>query len=374
MAAMSASTAGSGRHIEAIELFADLLGRLDEGAPSDAFYGQLCDAICRLTSVERAVLFLYDPARRRVRAAGTHGLDLALFTNAHVSVESAPMARQALVEDRVVEALEDPEGQVPAPYGELLRDRHVICTPMAASGRWVGVVIADRARTSAALADDERDLLWTLGKTAALAALAQIATRQAEKARQLQQRIDIAREIHDGVIQRLFGMSLALGAEAPLSPEAQARCADELHAALADLREALQRPLSRPSRPTAASLVEELERLSAEHPDLTVELSDDSATQLPEELEPLAQSVLAEAVRNAHKHASPAAVTVRVSRSEDAFALEVVNDGVRGRSRTTGMGLRLAAFEALQHGGVLEFGERGEDSWQVKLVVPHDAG
>ena len=36
------------------------------------------------------------------------------------------------------------------------------------------------------------------------------------------------------------------------------------------------------------------------------------------------------------------------------------------------MGLRLASFEALQSGGVLEFGSREPGSWQVRLVVPHD--
>jgi hypothetical protein len=34
------------------------------------------------------------------------------------------------------------------------------------------------------------------------------------------------------------------------------------------------------------------------------------------------------------------------------------------------MGLRLAAFEALQQGGVVEFGPSGEDGWRVRLVVP----
>jgi hypothetical protein len=34
------------------------------------------------------------------------------------------------------------------------------------------------------------------------------------------------------------------------------------------------------------------------------------------------------------------------------------------------MGLRLAAFEALQAGGFVEFGARDGDKWQVRLVVP----
>ncbi len=93
---------------------------------------------------------------------------------------------------------------------------------------------------------------------------------------------------------------------------------------------------------------------------------------VPASLEPLAQSVLAEAVRNAHKHASPSRVSVRVGRDDGAFVLEVINDGVRGHKRHAGMGLRLAALEALHSGGVVEFGERDPGTWQVRLVVPHD--
>jgi signal transduction histidine kinase len=88
-------------------------------------------------------------------------------------------------------------------------------------------------------------------------------------------------------------------------------------------------------------------------------------------LEPLAQSVLIEAVRNAHKHASPTRVSVRVGRADGAFWLEVVNDGVTSVQRRAGMGLRLAALEALQSNGVVEFGERDPGTWQVRLVVPH---
>ena len=36
------------------------------------------------------------------------------------------------------------------------------------------------------------------------------------------------------------------------------------------------------------------------------------------------------------------------------------------------MGLRLAGFEALQAGGLLEFGAREHDRWQVRLVVPFE--
>jgi two-component sensor histidine kinase len=56
--------------------------------------------------------------------------------------------------------------------------------------------------------------------------------------------------------------------------------------------------------------------------------------------------------------------------------MEVANDGVGAgtarRARSTGMGLRLVAFEALQSGGVVEYGPGDGGLWRVKLVVPDD--
>ena len=65
--------------IDALEMFVDLLARVEEDGSSDAFYGRLCEAACELTSMDRAVIFRYDEAQRRVRAAGSHNLPLDAF-------------------------------------------------------------------------------------------------------------------------------------------------------------------------------------------------------------------------------------------------------------------------------------------------------
>ena len=75
--------------IDALEMFVDLLARVEEDGSSDAFYGRLCEAACALTSMERAVIFRYDESQRRVRAAGTHNLPLELFAGVHFTVASA---------------------------------------------------------------------------------------------------------------------------------------------------------------------------------------------------------------------------------------------------------------------------------------------
>ena len=356
--------------IDALEMFVDLLARVEEDGSSDAFYGRLCEAACALTSMERAVIFRYDEAQRRVRAAGTHNLPLEVFAGVHFTVEDAEIARRALMEDRVLDVPESRGLDLPDAYLDLLRDGLLVCTPIAASGRWTGVILSDRAG-SAPLSDAERYLLWTIGKVAALATHARIATRNQELARQLQERIDLAREIHDGVIQRLFGVSMAFSADQELSAEARGRIGEELNGALQDLRRALGRPLGRTSRPTQTTLLAEVARLDDQHPELGIALT--ASEEVPAELEPLAQSVLIEAIRNAKKHADPTVVDVSLRRIDRAFVMEICNDGVHGRPRPeSGMGLRLAALEAIQAGGIIEFGEREPGIWRVRLAVPLD--
>lgn len=346
---------------------------LSQSQSGELFYDRLCEAVCRLAHMRRALIFRYDDGLRRVRAAGAHGLNLEQFADAHVTVESAPIAAQSLRQDRVIEIVGDMADQFPADYADLFGEPvRLVCAPMAAAGRHMGVIFADRLLSEPPLEESERHLLWTLGKAAALASVARSVATEGEKSRQLEQRIDLARDIHEGVIQRLFGISMALDGEGDLPADARVRCASEIQEALSDLRTALQRPLGRAPRETQTTFLAEIERLGRVHPDLGVTLEAGHEGDVPPGLEPLAQSVLAEAVRNAHKHAHPTQVSVRVGRTDGALVLEVANDGVSGTRHRAGMGLRLAALEALQSGGVVEFGEREPGTWQVRLVVPVD--
>ena len=360
--------------IDALDMFVELLSQVEDDASSDAFYSRLCEATCALTSMDRAVIFRYDEVRRRVRAAGAYGIDLEAFADAHVTVESAPVARQSLEEDRVLEVAGDVADEVPEEFRDLLRESNLVCTPLAAAGRWFGVILSDSSKPGP-LSDEERYLLWTLGKTAALATLARVATTAGARARQLQERIDLARDVHESVIQRLFGVLLVVSSDGEMSREARERVSVELQAGLRDLRRAMQRPLGRMSRETATTLQEEVERLREVHPELGIVLLPGSEdVRVPAPLEGLAQSVLIEAVRNAEKHAAPTRVEVRLAQEDGAWVMEICNDGVRERTRATvsGMGLRLAAIEALQVGGLVEFGEREPGTWRVRLAVPNE--
>ena len=359
---------------DGLDVIVELLAELDRrpaGMDGPGFYDRLCTAFCSVGGMQRAGLLLYDEARKLVVPVGSHGIDPELLRDIYGTLEETPIAQVALAEDRVVE-ISGLGSWVPDRYSDLPGIETLTCTPVSAGGRWLGVIFADRGGGHFELSEAEREAMWTLGKTAALAASARIATSQEERARVLAARIDLAREVHEQVMQRLFGISLVLGSEHQLSDEERRRCAAEMKGALEDLRTALTRPLAYQPNRVSGHLRDELARLGRHYQDLPLSTSWEDGVEVPEPIEPLAQSVLAEALRNAHKHAKPTRVTVRAGKDDGAFILEVGNDGVgKPARRSAGMGLRLAAFEALREGGFVEFGPRN-GGWQVRLVVPID--
>jgi len=358
--------------VEPLEVFVELLSDIDVQTSSTEFYDRICEAICRLTTMRRAAIFMADSSGRRVRAVGAYGTSFEQLSALRPTLVNTPIAQRALLEDRVVVVSERIEEEVPPEYAELLGITTLVCTPLSAAGRAYGVICADRGGGRFELSDGERHLLWTLGKTTAVVAAARNVTREQERARHLSERLELAREVHERVLQRLFGVSLALSAEQPLDKAERERCQAEMHQALADLRRALERPLAPLPPETATTLAEELERVR-KSPGMVVEVDWRGDFTVPVDLEPLAQSVLAEALRNIAKHAEPSRVEVAVGRDAEKFTLEVRNDGVRARDARPegrgGMGLRLAAFEAQQYGGEVEAGSSGQGSWRVRLVV-----
>ena len=232
----------------------------------------------------------------------------------------------------------------------------LVCTPMSAADRGYGVICADRGGGRFELSDGERHLLWTLGKTAALVATARHATRQQERSRHLSERLGLAREIHERVLQRLFGVSLALGAEQALTAEERERCRGR--APGGDRRPS---PGARaPARPRAARDRDDARR---------------RAGSPPSGRRAAAPGALARVGAGARRARAAGAVGARRGAAQRAKHAYAGGDRGRGRPRRrhvrargdqrrrpahggrgAGMGLRLGAFEALGQGGMVEFG------------------
>ena len=90
---------------DALDVIVGLLSELDDGPRSSGsdFYDPLCEALCRLTSMERAALMLYDDARKLVVPAGSHGLETGLFSQVHGTIEETPIAQRALAANNITE-------------------------------------------------------------------------------------------------------------------------------------------------------------------------------------------------------------------------------------------------------------------------------
>jgi signal transduction histidine kinase len=375
MSAWGTTTAAPAPRAGTVEVLVGLLAELDEATESGVFYDRVCQSVVTLTSMKRAVLLLHDETYRSVIPVGGSGVSPELMKRIGGTIDETPIAQQALEEDRVVEVNVNGVGgdlaeHVPARYAELPESAYLTCTPISAARRWLGVIFADRDGDDFPLDDGERETMMTLGRLAALTASVEHSTEQRESERRLHERVELTRDLHENAIQRLFGVALAIGSEEELSKAERRRCQEELRSVVADLRNALTRPLESPARPTKACLGELLDRLVERRPELRVDWADGVA--VPADLEPVAQLVLNEALRNVDRHAKPTAIEVRIASDGETFSLTVENDGAGdGRStRGSGLGLRLAALEALRYEGLVEFGSADRDRWKVRLVVP----
>ncbi len=340
-----------------LERLVEAVVRADAGA--DDFYSRIAEAVCDLAPMRTAIVLRHDEILGRLTRVGAHGPD-AEGAAAAPWWPSAASAHAALAHGGVRE--------VPGAGGS---GALAVCTPMVAAGRTVGVIVSDRGSPAVPLSVADRALLSGIGRAAALAASARIATARRDQLRRATERVELGRELHDRVIQRLFGVSLALGANGELEGATRRRCADEVQAALADLRAALARPAGVAAPPAAGSTLRELaERLAARHPQLSLALDWPAEVGIPPALEAPLQSILCELVRNVAKHATPTRTDVRVALADDTLELSVANDGAAPGPAPAGTGLRLAAFDALRAGGVLQLGPHEGDRWQARVSVP----
>src|SRR5262249_46766400 len=120
--------------VEPLEVFAELLGEIDTDTSSTEFYDRICEAICRLTTMRRAAIFMADAAGQRVRAVGAHGTSFSQLARLRPTLVNTPIAQRALLEDKVVVVSERIEEAVPPDYAEVLGITTLVCTPMSAAG------------------------------------------------------------------------------------------------------------------------------------------------------------------------------------------------------------------------------------------------
>jgi signal transduction histidine kinase len=243
-------------------------------------------------------------------------------------------------------------------------------------------------RTNGApLTDEDRDLVITLARQAALAVrnvklTAELADRLAEvrhQANELEQsrvrlvraqeteRRRIERNIHDGVQQDLVALLSYCGrirSQLSRDPAAATDLLDQFQASLqrviGDLRELAHG--IHPTLLTDRGLLEAVEALAARSPIPVTVRADSSLRGLrfAEEVEGAGYFTVAEALTNVLKHAHAAHTEVSLLRSNGSLCIEVHDDGPGfDRTPTTGNGLANLAERLTALGGQLDIDSTG---------------
>ncbi|WP_199424146.1 sensor histidine kinase [Actinotalea solisilvae] len=194
-----------------------------------------------------------------------------------------------------------------------------------------------------------------------------------------EERDRIARDLHDVVIQRLFGAGLTVQSMLPRLPDALRdggeRLVDELDEAVRELRTAIF-ALHRPDADGAGlrgrlhDLVRTVSAQLGHRPRLRLVGPLDALVD--EHLADHVLAVVGEALTNVARHARAGATSVHVTADAGELVVEVTDDGVGLPDvvDAAGEGLRNLASRAAELGGTCTVGRRAGGGTRVEWRVP----
>jgi two-component system sensor histidine kinase DevS len=261
--------------------------------------------------------------------------------------------------------------------------RSLICLPLAASGKVVGVLTVSARKVSPV---DERDL-QLLVAVCAWAALAIENARLHQNARRLavlEERERIGMDLHDGIIQSIYAVGLTLEHARLLVDEDPAKARPKIEAAIRDLNRTIGDIRTyildlRPRQLGNENLLAGIKRLLAEYHANTLgegSLKGDPAdiADLPKEQALVLFHICQEALANVAKHARTKKVDVRVWATDSRVMLEVRDEGqgfdIQKMSMTLGHGLANMHTRARQAHGDVEITSSPGEGTTILAWVP----
>ena len=260
--------------------------------------------------------------------------------------------------------------------------RSFLGTPVLFRGVSLGNLYLTEKQNADEFTPDDEEAIRTLAAQAAIAIENARLYEQLERVSVNEERHRIGMDLHDGVIQSLYGVSLQLEDAADrVQTEPQAarkvldRAVDRLNASIADLRNYVLglRPVRGSDRP----LTESLPTLAAQARtnallDVDVAVSPEASAALDDPGREATFYIAADALGNIQRHARARRATVRLFRENAAVVLEVSDDGVGFdyEHAVDGHGLRNMRERAFSVGGRLNvITEPGRGS-RVRFELP----
>jgi signal transduction histidine kinase len=203
-----------------------------------------------------------------------------------------------------------------------------------------------------------------------------------------EERLRIARELHDALGHHLSLINMQSGVALHLNKELPEQVRNSLEAikqaskeALAELRSVLDilrqegEPAARSPTSTLARLDELVAQAAAAGLVVQVE-TDGEVRRLPFAVDVAAFRIVQEALTNVSRHAGPATATVRVSYGEGDLTVQVDDDGRKppppGRAPGSGKGIVGMRERAAALGGDLQAGPQPGGGFRVQARLPLD--
>ncbi len=261
--------------------------------------------------------------------------------------------------------------------------RQMACFPLTSSGHLVGVLSAV-TRSANPLDEHDIQVITAIGSWSGLAIENARLHNDARRLAVLEERDRIGMDLHDGIIQSIYGVGLVLeharllATEDPLkSQERIQQAIDSLNHTIRDIRSYILD--LRPRQFGNENLLDALKRLAVEFRANT--LAEATLGGDPDEIKDISQAqslvlfhICQEALANAAKHAHAKKVDIRVWATPERFLLEVRDNGrgfdMHKMSMTLGHGLSNMHTRAQHVGGDVEICSVVDEGTAILAWVP----
>jgi signal transduction histidine kinase len=245
--------------------------------------------------------------------------------------------------------------------------RQMACFPLASSGNLVGVLSAV-TRSTTPMNDQDVLIITAIGSWAGLAIENARLHNDARRLAVLEERDRIGMDLHDGIIQSIYGVGLVLEHARLLATEDPNKAAQRIQEAIDSLNHTIRDIRSyildlRPRQFGNENLVDGLHRLLTEFrantlADATLTGKTDDLAEMPPAEALALFHICQEALANAAKHSHAKKVEVGVWSSDERYMLEVRDNGkgfeTAKMSMTLGHGLSNMHTRAHHVGGDVE--------------------
>lgn len=261
--------------------------------------------------------------------------------------------------------------------------KQMACFPLTSSGNLVGVLSAV-TRSSTPLNEQDIQVITAIGGWAGLAIENARLHNDARRLAVLEERDRIGMDLHDGIIQSIYGVGLILEHARLLATEEPDKSAERIQQAINSLNHTIRDIRSyildlRPRQFGEENLMDGLRRLMMEFRVNT--LAEANLSGSPEDLKDIPQShalalfhICQEALANAAKHSHAKKVNVTVWTSPERVMLEIQDNGngfeMEKMSMTLGHGLSNMFTRAHQVGGDVEISSVAGEGTSILAWVP----